>query len=208
MFNSFEGEVMRVYIFVVIIAVFTTGCIPKYVDKKVSIEQNTKKPIAIEKKPQITKEIVQKQEEIIIEEPTTKEVSKSYKVTMKTKKFAFSDTGFLVKSNNMIRLNVLAMGNPVLDLKVKKSDDVCVGSLCNTKLGFNQSFLSGEYPESLIENVLNKKPIFDGENLKKTKNGFIQNIESKNYKIKYQISRGSIYFKDSKNRILMKLKEL
>ncbi len=192
---------MKVYIFAVLIAIFTTGCIPKYVDKKVDVTQKTKEPIVAEKNPEIA-------EEIIEPEPIVQEVSKSYKITMKTKKFAFSDTGFLVKSDDMIRLNVLAMGNPVLDLKVKQSDDVCVGSLCNTKLGFNQSFLSGEYPESLIENVLNKKPIFDGKNLTKTKNGFIQNIESKNYKIKYQISRGSIYFKDSKNKIIMKLKEL
>ncbi len=199
---------MKVYIFAVIIAVFTTGCIPKYVDKKVDVTQSVKKPTVIEKKPEIIKEVVQIEEKIVIQEPAVQEISKSYKVTMKTKKFSFSDTGFLVKSDNMIKLNVLAMGKPVLDLKVKKSDDVCVGSLCNTKLGFNQSFLSGEYPENLIENVLNKKPIFDGKNLTKTKNGFIQNIESKNYKIKYQISRGSIYFKDSKNRILMKLKEL
>jgi hypothetical protein len=199
---------MKVYIFAILIAVFTTGCIPKYVDKKVDVVQKTKEPVIVEKKQEIVEEIVQTREEIVIQEPIMQEVSKSYKITMKTKKFSFSDTGFLVKSDDMIRLNVLAMGNPVLDLKVKQSDDVCVGSLCNTKLGFNQSFLSGEYPESLIENVLNKKPIFDGKNLIKTSNGFIQNIESKNYKIKYQISRGSIYFKDSKNKIIMKLKEL
>ncbi len=199
---------MKVYIFTLIIAIFTTGCIPKYVDKKVDVVQKIKKPTILEKKPKIVEEIVQTEEEIVIQEPVVQEVSKSYKITMKTKKFAFSDTGFLVKADDMIRLNILAMGNPVLDLKVKKSDDVCVGSLCNTKLGFNQSFLSGEYPESLIENVLNKKPIFDGKNLIKTKNGFVQKVESKNYKIKYQISRGSIYFKDSKNKILMKLKEL
>ena len=177
---------MRVHIFLVILAIFTNGCIPKYIDKQPTELKTVDKA-----------EIVK-----------PKEISKSYKVTMKTKKFAFADTGFLVNSDDMIRLNVLAMGKSVLDLKVKNSDDICVGSLCNTKLGFNQSFLSRDYPEDLIENVLKSKPIFDGKNLIKTASGFIQKIETPKYKIKYQISHENIYFKDSKNKIIMKLKEL
>jgi hypothetical protein len=135
--------------------------------------------------------------------------SKSYKVTMKTKKFAFSDTGFLVKYTNSLNLNVLAMGKSVLDLKVKQNeDDVCVGSLCNTKHGFNQSFLVGSYPDGFIENILLKKPIFDGKGLTKTSKGFVQTIVCDRYGIKYQVSDKSVYFKDKKNNILIKLKEI
>jgi hypothetical protein len=127
---------------------------------------------------------------------------------MKTKRFAFSDTGFLVKHSDMLRLNILAMGKPILDLKVKNSDDICVGSLCNTKHGFNQSFLVDEYPDTLIENVLNKRPIFDGQNKRVTKTGFVQKITTGSYDIKYQVSGENIYFKDRKNRILIKLKRI
>ncbi len=200
---------MRAYIFLVILAIFISGCIPRYVEQKpkdlTEIKQAEELAIktqesAVLKQPQV----VEKTKDKVIK----KEYSKSYKVTMKTKKFAFSDTGFLVKTSDMLRLNVLAMGNPVLDLKIKNTDDICVGSLCNTKHGFNQSFLVGEYPDDMIENVLTSKPIFEGKNLKKTKNGFVQKIETKNYKIKYQISRGNIYFKDKQNKIIIKLKEL
>ncbi len=172
-----------------------TGCISKHTDPKI-------KPVKIQDPKPIVKKVITPK----VVEP--KGISTSYKVTMKTKKFAFSDTGFLVKYDDMIRLNILAMGKPVLDLKVKQSDDICVGSLCNTKNGFNQSFLVSSYPDDLIENVLNKKPIFEGKNLQKTKSGFIQNIISGDYDIKYQISKNGIYFKDRKNRIIMKLREL
>ncbi len=200
---------MKAYIFLVILAVFISGCIPRYVEQK-PIDSKVVKQIQ-EPAAKVQEEVILKQPqavEIIKDEVIKQEDSKSYKVTMKTKKFAFSDTGFLVKTSDMLHLNVLAMGSPVLDLKVKKTDDICVGSLCNTKHGFNQSFLVGDYPDDMIENVLASKPIFGGKNLKKTKNGFVQKIETKNYKIKYQISRDNIYFKDKQNKIIIKLKEL
>jgi hypothetical protein len=101
------------------------------------------------------------------------------------------------------------MGKSVLDLKVKKDeDDVCVGSLCNTKHGFNQSFLDGRYPDEFIENILLKKPIFNGKHLTKTKTGFIQKIVCERFGIKYQVTNKGTYFKDKKNNILIKLREI
>jgi len=153
--------------------------------------------------------------ETVTEEPIHEEVieeqkkSTSYKVTMKTKKFAFSDTGFLVNYDDSLNLNVLAMGKNVLDLKVKKDeDDVCVGSLCNTKHGFNQSFLDARYPDDFIQNILLKKPIFNSRGITKTSTGFVQKIVCDRFGIKYQVTNKSIYFKDKKNHILIKLKEI
>jgi len=198
---------MKGSLFLVILSLFVSGCIPKPVDnqpvKKPTLEQIAE-PILEPKVEENTPKPIKIKEEIA----EVKEPSKSYRVTMKTKKFAFSDTGFLVKSNKMLRLNVLALGKPVLDLKIKKTDDICVGSICNTKHGFNQSFLVDEYPDELTGNVLQGKPIFEGKNLKKTANGFIQQIKTDKYDIKYQTSRGSTYFKDKQNKIIMKLKEL
>ncbi len=135
--------------------------------------------------------------------------SNPYKIILKTKKFAFSDTGFLNKYDNLIDLEVFTMGKPVLDLRVSlDEDDVCVDQLCNTKEGFNKTFLSASYPDDLIEKVLLKKPILGGKNLKKTTNGFMQKIMTKNYSIKYKIWPGHIYFKDQKNGIFIKLKRL
>ncbi len=205
---------MKRYIFLAILAFFTTGCIPKYVDQKPS-QPITKVPkVSVPTQPEV---IVQEApvSKVIEQEPIVSEVieeqkkSTSYKVTMKTKKFAFSDTGFLVKYENSMHLNVLAMGKSVLDMKIKKNeDDICVGSLCNTKHGFNQSFLVGSYPDGFIENVLQKKPIFGGKHLTKTSTGFVQKIICDRYGIKYQVTNKGLYFKDKKNNILIKLKEL
>lgn len=205
---------MKRYIFLAILAFLTTGCIPKYVDQKPS-QPTIKAPKAsIPSMPEI---VVQQAPttQIVEQAPVAEEVveeqkkSTSYKVTMKTKKFAFSDTGFLVNYEKSMHLNVLAMGKSVLDLKVKKDeDDICVGSLCNTKHGFNQSFLVGSYPDDFIENILQKKPIFGGKHLTKTSTGFIQKIICDKYGIKYQVTNNGLYFKDKKGNILIKLREL
>ncbi len=205
---------MKMYIFLIILALITTGCIPKYVDqdKKRTIVKAPKVSIPsqpetiIQAKP--TTQIIE-QEQIVSEVIEEQKKSTSYKVTMKTKKFAFSDTGFLVKYENSMHLNVLAMGKSVLDMKIKKDeDDICVGSLCNTKHGFNQSFLVGSYPDGFIENVLQRKPIFGGRGLTKTSKGFVQKIICNTYGIKYQVTNKSVYFKDKKGNILIKLKEI
>lgn len=204
------GALMKRYIFLAILVFFTTGCIPKYIDQKPSqiiakaaeVSQPTEPKIVVQ---EVSSTQTKPIDEIIEEQKK----STSYKVTMKTKKFAFSDTGFLVKYTNSLHLNVLAMGKSVLDLKIKKSeDDICVGSLCNTKHGFNQSFLVGSYPDNFIENVLQKKPIFSSKNLTKTSSGFVQQIISDSYEIKYQVTNKGLYFKDKKNNILIKLREL
>ncbi len=134
--------------------------------------------------------------------------SKSYVTTFKTKKFAFSDAGFLKSRNGRTDLQIFAVGKPLMKLKILPSDDICVNQLCNTKHGFNQSYLSGAYPDNLLENVLHARPIFNSQNLKETTNGFMQRIKGARYDIKYKIVPGMIYFKDVKNKIIIKLKAL
>ena len=130
-------------------------------------------------------------------------VSKSCKVVFKTKKIAFADTGFLNQSPNKTDLQIFAMGVPILELKV--SDNVCLNKMCNSKQSFNQTHLSSYYPDDLIENILNKKPIFGGKNLEKNQNGFMQTLSSKWYNIKYKVDKENIYFKDKKNKIIIKI---
>ena len=134
--------------------------------------------------------------------------SKSYVTTFKTKKFAFSDAGFLKSQDGRTDLQIFAAGKPLMKLKILPSDDICVNQLCNTKHGFNQSYLSGAYPDNLLENVLHARPIFNSQNLKETTNGFMQRIKGAQYNIKYKIVPGMIYFKDVKNKIIIKLKAL
>jgi len=139
-------------------------------------------------------------------ETLSKSNSKSYVTTFKTKKFAFSDAGFMRQENGVIDLQILALGKPLLKLKI--SDDVCVDHHCRTKQEFNENYLSSDYPYDLINHVLTSQPIFGGENMKQTSNGFMQRIQSPLYNIKYKIAPGSIYFKDMQNKIIIKLREL
>jgi len=172
------------------------------------------KPIEIEKKVQTTvEEKIEEPLEVIdvtsieeLDETLNRSNSKSYVTTLKTQKFSFSDAGFMKNEEGVIDLQILALGKPLLKLKI--SDDVCVDHHCRTKQEFNENYLSADYPYDLINNVLNSQPIFGGENMKKTSNGFMQRIKAPLYDIKYKISPGSIYFKDMQNKIIIKLREL
>jgi hypothetical protein len=140
------------------------------------------------------------------EQLLNKSNSKSYVTTFKTQKFAFSDTGFMRNQDGIIDLQILALGKPLLKLKI--ADDVCVDHHCRTKEEFNMNYLNENYPPNLINNVLTSQPIFNGQNMKKTTNGFMQRIKDPRYDIKYKITPGSVYFKDLKNGIIIKLREL
>ena len=138
-----------------------------------------------------------------------KSETKSEKITMKTKKITFSDTGFYKNNSEYIQLQVYEAGVAVANMKFYKNEDkVCVGYKCSNKKYFKDNFLSKYYPNNLIINILTKKPILDGKNLQKTADGFIQTIKNTEYDISYKTTTNSIYFKDRQNKILIKLKDL
>ncbi len=217
---------MKLYIVFTLMVLLLAGCAQKIVPGKATHNKNVvsaqayeQQVIQPEKKkvlPPVTKEqmIVENVvDEPVAEEPVQKDAdmlySEPYKITLKTKKFAFSDTGFLNRYKDAINLQVFTMGKLVLNLKLSLTeDDICVDQLCNTKQGFNQTFLSGAYPDDLVANVLQSKPILRGKHLRKTTNGFMQKIMTDEYAIKYKIWPGNVYFKDTKNHIMIKLKKL
>jgi hypothetical protein len=77
-----------------------------------------------------------------------------------------------------------------------------------SKSSFNEKYLNKAYPDDTIKNILMSKPIFSGKNLQKTNFGFIQKIKSKDYNIIYKVSKNETYFKDKKNHIIFKLKDM
>ena len=124
-------------------------------------------------------------------------------VVIKMKNLRFNDTGFLKYGDDYTELQLFDVSTPVLDIKI--SDDICINSHCFGKKEFNARFLSPLYPETLLENVLNKKPIFEKAGFKKSNDGFAQNIDKKNIHIKYIISSDKLYFKDFSNHFLITL---
>jgi len=149
---------------------------------------------------------VQQQPEVELEPVMNPEISQSYVATMKTKKFSYSDAAFMQEENGVIDLQILNAGKPLVTLKI--SSDICVNHNCISKEEFNHDYLSPSYPNDLINNVLTKRPIFEGKNLKQITGGFMQRLQSSQYDIKYKTTPGSIYFKDLKNNIVIKLRRL
>ncbi len=146
-------------------------------------------------------------EEVVPDEPSMDPtISQSYVATLRTKKFSFSDAAFMREENGVIDLQILSAGKPLVTLKI--SSDVCVDHNCISKEEFNHDYLSSSYPPDLINNVLTQRPIFEGKNLKRTTNGFMQKIYSPRHEIRYKTTPGSIYFKDLKNNIVIKLRRL
>ena len=138
-----------------------------------------------------------------------KSLAKSYLITIKTKRFAFSDTGFLIYDPDRILLQIFTAGKPVLEMKVSTDEDnICVQKLCKYKHGFNRYYLSPDYPDTLIEHVLQRQPIMHAVGLKRLEDGFVQHIETPAYAIDYSVRGGDVRFKDRINHILLKLKEL
>jgi hypothetical protein len=133
--------------------------------------------------------------------------TKSCQVTMKTKKFAFSDSGFLKETRDKIKLQLYATGITMGEIVVYKDENkICFKRVCNTKKWFNDNFLSNYYPKNTIMQILQSKPIMDRKNLKQNFTGFTQNIKTYDYDITYMVVPKSIYFRDRQNRILIRIK--
>ncbi len=132
--------------------------------------------------------------------------SKTYLITIKTKNLKFSDIGFLNKNRDYLNLQIFSAGNLIFNIEIYTK--ICVNKNCFSKRDFTNLYLAKVYPQTLFENVLQKKPILESRNLEKIEGGFKQEIKDSNYNIKYKIEKNNISFRDKKNRILIKLREL
>jgi len=132
--------------------------------------------------------------------------STAYYVVMKNAQIAVADTGFIKKDEHRLNLQLFSASTPIFNLHVK--DDICVEYTCVSKKKFNLDFFGVSHYDDFLEDLLNLKPIYSKKNLKKIENGFEQKIKTANFNITYRVKSGNLYFKDRKNRILIKLKEL
>ncbi|WP_434636788.1 hypothetical protein MLC35_09800 [Sulfurimonas sp. NW7] len=126
-------------------------------------------------------------------------------VIIKSPRLKFSDIGYIRHSKDAIELELFVAGHVLQRIHINHL--ICVNEGCISKSSFNQEYLSGVYPPSLLQNVILGKEIYDGKNSLKKDNGFIQNIKTSDVDIKYRVNSREIYFKDKKNHILIKIKE-
>ncbi|MEA2099128.1 MAG: hypothetical protein U9P72_03265 [Campylobacterota bacterium] len=127
-------------------------------------------------------------------------------IIIKSPLIKFSDLGYIRNSDDKISLELFMAG--VRIQKIDINHLICADEGCMTKRGFNKDYLNKNYPDDLLQNILLSRPIFDDKNLIKTDDGFEQKIIGKNIDIIYKVSPTITYFKDKKNRIIIKIKEI
>ena len=134
------------------------------------------------------------------------EYSESKIVIIKTEKLKFSDLAYIRSSGEAVELELFVAGKSAFKIDINYL--VCTSEGCMSKENFNIEFLNANYPDELLQHVILGKPIFDNTNSIKTSDGYEQNIKTEYVDIKYIISSGKIYFKDVKNKILIKIKDI
>jgi len=128
-------------------------------------------------------------------------------VVWKTPAMKYADQGFLYHEGTKQRLEIYASGQAVMQLTVSPTQ-VCSGALCMSKKQFNLRFLSPHYPETLLEHLLEGEPILGGEGMEKKDHGFTQRIKKAGtYDIEYSVLNGSVVFRDTINKILIKIQK-
>ena len=136
-----------------------------------------------------------------IKQPQTKPVA----AIIKLPNMALSATGFLKRRGEGVELELYSGAQAIGSLVVAKR--ICFNGQCMAARKFTDIYLSPHYPDTILKNILLARPIFGGKNLRKTEDGFLQRIQTEDLDIIYKIDR-AIYFKDRKNHILIKIKEL
>jgi len=77
-----------------------------------------------------------------------------------------------------------------------------------SKHSFNSQYLNAAYPDDILQNIILGDLIYDGKNRVKTADGFTQLIHNKDVNIKYRVNSKESFFKDRKNHIIIKIKDV
>ncbi|HHO64971.1 MAG TPA: hypothetical protein ENJ71_00475 [Epsilonproteobacteria bacterium] len=129
-------------------------------------------------------------------------------IVFKTPTFKYADMGFVYENNSEVKAEIYGSGQAIMSLRIS-GDSVCMSLFaCMSRKKFNQQILNAAYPDTILEYIFRGKPLFSGKNLKKTRNGFTQNIVNQNkYNIHYSVLNNEIIFRDTINKILIKVKK-
>lgn len=127
-------------------------------------------------------------------------------ITLKTPKIKFSDIGYVRHTKDAIELELFIAGHVFKRFHINHL--ICVDEGCMSKSSFNETYLNAAYPDKLLQNVLLGREIYEGKNILKNPDGFEQDIQTEDVNITYVVNSRQIYFKDRKNHILIKIKEL
>lgn len=127
-------------------------------------------------------------------------------VTIKSPLIKFSDIGYLRHSGDAIELELFIAGQ--VFQKIHINNLICVKEGCMSKRSFNEKYLNATYPENILQNILLSEEIYGGKNRLKTDEGFMQVINNKDVAIKYRVNSRETFFKDRKNNIIIKIRNV
>ena len=133
--------------------------------------------------------------------------SETYVITIKNKQIALSDTGFINRGKDYINVQIFSAGNVLFNLEMS-GNDICLEGRCLDKLAFNQQFFQVEHYADLMQNIIERKPLYDGKNVRQTPAGFEQELSLPNSHISYKVEGLNTSFRDTKNGVLIRLKPL
>jgi len=134
------------------------------------------------------------------------ENTQSKLIIIKSHKIKFADLGYIRNSDKAVELELFVAGKVIEKISVNHL--VCVSDGCMSKSGFNKDYLNAAYPDEILQHILLGHEIYSGKNRVKTQDGFEQNIEDENVNIIYKVSSSTIFFKDRKNKIIFKIKDI
>jgi hypothetical protein len=134
------------------------------------------------------------------------EITKSKLISIKCPKIKFSDLGFIRNSGDTIEMELFMAGKSIEKITINHL--ICSSEGCMLKSSFNEEYLYKYYPDDILQNILLSKEIYKGKNRKNTNYGFEQYIKDENVDIKYKVDFKTTYFKDRKNKILIKIKDI
>ena len=125
---------------------------------------------------------------------------------IKSPKFKFGDIGYIRNSDKAVELELFVAGKVVEKFSINHL--ICVNAGCMSKSAFNAEYLNAHYPDNLLQNILLGNTIYDAKNRVQRSGGFVQTIEDENVNIVYKVDKKVIFFKDKKNRIIFKIKDV
>ncbi len=132
--------------------------------------------------------------------------SNTYLITIKTDKIKFNDYGFVKHTSKSVILELYEAGMLLKQIKVY-DDEICVEEGCVSQQRFYKEFFnSKDYPDQILNNIINHHEILDGLDRVQTADGFEQIIKNDKYNLIYKVSKNSVYFKDRKRKNLIKIK--
>jgi len=127
-------------------------------------------------------------------------------IIIKSPKLKFADLGYIRNSENAVEVELFMAGKSVKKININHL--ICVDEGCMSRSIFNKEYLNEAYPDELLQNILLGKPIYQAKNLAKREGGFTQKIMDENVFINYSVKDKQVIFKDKKNHILFKIKDI